>query len=553
MTESSHPSRVALARPAQTSPVKHPLSTAPRSVLAGFVGRVRALAPGVLRAAKQRFIDLEYRLRIARPFTFGDGAPRVFYPGCSLTAADPELVMRAYAWLRARDPKIALWSDCCGMPVEKFSSAEAAERSRERTRRQIRSAGTHEIITACGNCTVQFNGLNVPGLRVTSLYKLLAEEDWGPRPESGPVVVHHPCSARIDKAQQVHFRSLAGRLNLRVVNADEKKHPLACCLVTTPSAVEKRKALADQSLVTYCAHCTMAFQRDVPTRHVLQEVFGRPEDRWRPRGKVARFGQYLRFARDAARRFPQTSGALALPTGEAPQRSKPLRFAAAVAAGVGLAIAAARWSDLPRHAVELATWSSAAGPGGALVFALAYILATVLALPGSVLTLAAGFAWGPRVGFAVVMPVAVAAATTAFLLGRTLLRGRVERLVGRDERLAAIDQAIARDGLRVVLLLRLSPVFPFSLLNYALALSRVSVRDYLIGTALGMLPGAALYVYLGSVVSHASELASGAVRHTSPLSAALYWLGLAATAVAALTITRSARAGLREALATARA
>ncbi|MFO0648051.1 MAG: VTT domain-containing protein [Polyangiales bacterium] len=527
------------------------LNTAPRSILDGLVTRVRALAPGALRALKARFIDLEYRVRIARPFTYGDGAPRVFYPGCSLTAADPELVMRAYAWLRARDPSIALWSDCCGMPVEKFSSAEAAERSRERTRRQIRSAGTQEIITACGNCTVQFNGLDVPGLRVTSLYKLLAEEDWGPRPASGPVVVHHPCSARIDKDQQVHFRSLAGRLNLRVVNADEKKHPLACCLVTTPSAVEKRKALAEQSLVTYCAHCTMAFQRDVPTRHVLQEVFGRPDDRWRPRGKVERFGQYLRFARDAARRFPHD--ALALPAGGAPSRSTPLRLLGAVAAGVGLAIAAARGADLPRHAVELATWSSAAGPGGALVFALAYILATVLALPGSVLTLAAGFAWGPRVGFAVVMPVAVAAATAAFLLGRTLLRGRVERLLGRDARLAAIDQAIARDGLRMVLLLRLSPVFPFSLLNYALALSRVSVRDYLLGTALGMLPGAALYVYLGSVVSHASELVSGSVRHTSPLSAALYWVGLAATAAAALTITRSARAGLREALATARA
>lgn len=507
---------------------------------------MRASAPELLRVAKQRLIDLEYWLRIAKPFTHGEGAPRVFYPGCSLTAADPALVMRAYEWLRARDPNIELWSDCCGMPVEKFSSPEAAERSRERTRRQLRDAGTREIITACGNCTVQFNSLNVPDLRVTSLYGLLAEEDWGPRPESAPVVVHHPCSARIDKTQQTHFRSLAGRLNLRVINADEKKHPLACCLVKTPAAMEKRKALAEQPLITYCAHCTMGFQQDIPTRHVLQEVFGRPEDQWKPQGKVARFGQYRRFAREAAKRFPRGPRSTSA-------RSSWARLGASAAALIGLVVVGARALELPRHAVDLATWSSAAGARGALVFALAYIASAVMMLPGSVLTLAAGFAWGPAVGFALVMPVAVVAATAAFLLGRTLLRARIERRVGSDPRLAALDRAIADDGLRVVLLLRLSPLFPFNLLNYALALTRVSVRDYVVGSTLGMLPGAALYVYLGSAVTRASELATSAGRHSSSWGAALFWLGLVATAAVVTLVTRSARAGLERSLATAKA
>ena len=245
--------------------------------------------------------DLEYRVRVSWPFTFGRGSGRVFYPGCSLTAADPALVMRAYEWLRARDPSVTLWSDCCGMPLEKFASPGAAERGRERTRHLLAEHGTREIITACGNCTVQFDSLEVPGLKLTSLYGLLAEEDWGPRPSAEPTVVHHPCSARIDKGQQAHFRALAGRLHLNVVNVDEKKHPLACCLVKSPAAMEKRAALAGSRLVTYCAHCTMAFQSDVPTRHVLQETFGAPEDRWLPRGKFARFAQYLRFARLASR------------------------------------------------------------------------------------------------------------------------------------------------------------------------------------------------------------------------------------------------------------
>lgn len=300
-----------------------------------------------------RVTDLEYRMRVARPFTHGRGARRVFYPGCSLTAADPELVLRAYEWLRARDPDVALWSDCCGMPLEKFSTPDAAARGRARTRAQLRDAGTEEIITACGNCTVQFRALDVPGLRLTSLYGLLADEDWGPRPDRGPTVVHHPCAARIDKEQQVHFRRLANRLHLNVVNAEETKHPLACCLVKTPGAMEKRKALAGSTLVTYCAHCTVSFQRDVPTRHVLQEAFGAPGDRWTPRGKVERFVQYRRFARLA------DAGAALAPRDAVWRRGATL---AALALGVALVLlvggtAVTRWTSRARVAQDRA-WTA---------------------------------------------------------------------------------------------------------------------------------------------------------------------------------------------------
>jgi hypothetical protein len=246
--------------------------------------------------------DLEYRLRIKRPFAWGAGARRVFFPGCSLAAADPELVLQAYAWLREKDPSVALWSDCCGMPLEKFSTPEAAQRGRARTRQALAESGTTELITACGNCTVQFKKLGVADLKVTSLYALLAEAEWGPRARALPAVVHHPCSARIDKEQQVHFQALADRLGLEVRNADDPKHPLPCCLTRGPGALARRRALEGTPLVTYCAHCTVSFQRDIPTRHVLQEAFD-SQRRWRARGKLARFLQYFRLGRLAARRF----------------------------------------------------------------------------------------------------------------------------------------------------------------------------------------------------------------------------------------------------------
>jgi Fe-S oxidoreductase len=250
--------------------------------------------------------DLEYRLRASWPFALGSGARRVFFPGCALPAADPKLTLKTYEWLKARDPSVELWSDCCGQPLEKFSTDAAAARGRERMRRLLTATRTAEIITACGNCAVQFNGLDLPGLRVTSVYRLLAqllpEEDGGSRASAPTSVVHHPCSARIDKAQQADFHALAQRLSLKLSNAEDKAHPLPCCLVKSPSALARRAALSQQPVITYCAHCTVTFQADLPTRHVLQEVFGSAGDRWKARGKLGRFLQYFRFARLARRR-----------------------------------------------------------------------------------------------------------------------------------------------------------------------------------------------------------------------------------------------------------
>jgi uncharacterized membrane protein YdjX (TVP38/TMEM64 family) len=495
--------------------------------------------------------DLEYRLRIARPFTHGSApsdprGARIFYPGCSLTAADPELVLRAYEWLRARDPSVTLWSDCCGMPLEKFSTTEAAERGRERTRAQLRDAGTTEIITACGNCTVQFQSLNVPNLKLTSLYGLLADEDLGVQVDGAETVVHHPCSARIDKTQQQSFRRLANRLHLNVVNLDETKHPLACCLVKTPSAMAKRKALEDRKLITYCAHCTMGFQEDVPTRHVLQEIFGKPEERWSHKGKVERFREYKRFAHLAAR-----ADAGRAPGAPEVASSSWWKRAAAVAALVVVAFLLVRLlgdGELGPRTLRLLEWSRGAGWLGAMVYGLAYVVATVLLLPGSVLTLGAGFAWGPVVGVAIVSPVSVLAATAAFALGRSLLRARVEKRIGDSAKLAAIDRAVGANGLKLVTLLRLSPILPFNALNYALSLTRVRLRDYVLGSAVGMFPATILYVYLGSLVTNGAELLAGRPAGNAA-TGVLYWGGLLATLAVVVLTTRLARAELDRVLA----
>ena len=176
---------------------------------------------------------------------------------------------------------------------------------------------------------------------------------------------------------------------------------------------------------------------------------------------------------------------------------------AAVAAGVWL-LPLAEWTT------TLAGRARDTGPVGVLLFVVAYVVSTVAFLPGALLTLAAGFAYGPVWGLAIASPASVIGATCAFLLGRTVLRGWAERKVGGSAKARAIDAAVDREGLKLVLLLRLSPVFPFNVLNYALSLTRIGLGRYVLGSAVGMLPGTAFYVYLGSLAPAAAELSTAA-------------------------------------------
>ncbi len=220
-------------------------------------------------------------------------------------------------------------------------------------------------------------------------------------------------------------------------------------------------------------------------------------------------------------------------------------LAGVLAAGVLSSLSFFPWS---KWALELVEWIRGAGALGVGVYALAYVAATLLLLPGSILTLGAGSAYGPLWGTLLVSPVSVLASTLAFLFGRGTARKWVSRRVEQDPRFNAIDEAVGESGLTIVLLLRLSPVFPFNLLNYALGLTRVSLHDYVLASLLGMLPGTFLYVYLGSLVTSASALLSGERPAAGGWRQVLYWGGLGATLLVTVLITKIARKSLDKAL-----
>jgi uncharacterized membrane protein YdjX (TVP38/TMEM64 family) len=136
-----------------------------------------------------------------------------------------------------------------------------------------------------------------------------------------------------------------------------------------------------------------------------------------------------------------------------------------------------------------------------VTFIIIYNLATLLFIPGSLLTLQGGYLFGLFRGSLYVLIAAIIGSILAFLIGRYLSRDWVFRQLEKHPKFKVIDQAVAKEGWKIVLLTRLSPVFPFNLLNYAFGVTQVSLKDYTLGS-LGILPGTIMYVYIGSLAGN---------------------------------------------------
>jgi len=190
-------------------------------------------------------------------------------------------------------------------------------------------------------------------------------------------------------------------------------------------------------------------------------------------------------------------------------------------------------------------WIQNLGPTGAIAFMLLYIVATVAFLPGSILTLGAGVVFGVVLGSLYVFIGATIGATAAFLVGRYLARGWVAKKIAGNDKFQAIDEAVGREGFKIVLLTRLSPVFPFNLLNYAYGVTGVSLKDYFLGS-IGMIPGTIMYVYIGSLAGSLATIGG----ENQPTNATVQWairiIGFIATVAVTVYVTKVARKALEE-------
>jgi uncharacterized membrane protein YdjX (TVP38/TMEM64 family) len=212
-------------------------------------------------------------------------------------------------------------------------------------------------------------------------------------------------------------------------------------------------------------------------------------------------------------------------------------------------VLAARFFPLSLWLNSFLEWVRALGFIGALLYFFVYVLGTVLFVPGTALTLGSGLLFGVLWGTLLVSLASVSGATLAFLIARSFGREWTRKRIERYPRFNIIDRAIGENGFKLVLLMRLQPVFlPFAILNYALGLTRVRLRDYVLASWIGMLPATTLYVYIGTSLKSISDLIQGKSPSGNHWQQLLFWGGLVLSAVLVFVFTRIAKQALRSRL-----
>ncbi|MBD2087196.1 TVP38/TMEM64 family protein [Trichocoleus sp. ST-U3] len=234
---------------------------------------------------------------------------------------------------------------------------------------------------------------------------------------------------------------------------------------------------------------------------------------------------------------------------QSPSSSKIKRIFASflVAALIAALIFAARYFNVQELLKSALAWIDSLGFWAPVTFILIYILATVLFIPGSILTLGAGVVFGVILGSTYVFIGATLGAAAAFLVGRYLARGWVSKQIENNPKFEVIDQAVAEEGFKIVLLTRLSPIFPFNLLNYSFGITQVSLKDYFLAS-IGMIPGTIMYVYIGSLAGSIATI--GAVQPKNSETEIAQWVvrivGFIATVAVTIYVTRIARKALEK-------
>jgi len=213
-----------------------------------------------------------------------------------------------------------------------------------------------------------------------------------------------------------------------------------------------------------------------------------------------------------------------------------------MALGVSLLAVVGAWWLLPvgEWLQSFQQWIKDFGAWGVILFAGVYILATVMLAPGSPFTIAAGLAFGGW-GFLLAWISAAIGASLAFLVARYLVRDRVNELIKPRPKFRAVEKAVSEDGWKIVVLLRLSPVVPFNLQNYFFGVTEIRFWHYVVATLVGILPGTALYVYVGAIGQAASGGDSGGT-----LRWMFFGAGLVATIIVTVMVTKKAKTKLNE-------
>jgi NADPH-dependent glutamate synthase beta subunit-like oxidoreductase/uncharacterized membrane protein YdjX (TVP38/TMEM64 family) len=473
-------------------------------------------------------IDVHQALGFSRFFNTGvaggDGKTRrVFIPGCSLPSYNPELVGKVLAHLQERLPGTGAILKCCGKPTKALGQVDAFKARYAELQAEIDRLGAEEIIVACQSCYVTMKEYS-PKQKVRSLWEVLPEIGLpeaaiGIGKDSGlTFAVHDSCPTRDVPAIQNGIRRILDDLGYATEEPPHTGMQTRCCgfggmvVPVNPELAErvmKRRTaeVSSDCMVTYCAACRESMVRGGKKAvHILDLVFGGP---WKaesefpalPASPLQGWINRHRAKRLMRKAGKSNGGAEATKKGGKAGLWKLGIAAAVIAATVLLMKQLGLFQYVSmQNIMNLKAWIDSLGAIGPLVYVLLFVAACLFFLPGLPIAILGGLAFGPVMGTVWASIGSTLGATMAFLVSRYVARGMVEGWAQSNPVFKKIDDGVAAQGWRMLMITRLVPLFPFNMQNYAYGLTKIGLPTYVTVSWICMLPGAIAFTFMGGAI-----------------------------------------------------
>ena len=458
--------------------------------------RRNAVARKEVSLAPYKSLLFYERVGVSKPFTWAhlpQGCKTVFFPGCGLSGTRPTKAMAAWEYLKQGDPTTGMVLDCCTKPSHDLGRQEAFEHAFGGLHSWLLSRGVERVVVACPNCFKVFSAYGT-GVETVSIYEVMADDrTLKPLHLKGSHYLHHPCATRFEASVQEAASRLLLRSGAMPKGDSADGHHTLCC--GEGGAVESvcagyprgwREKISERRgesrAITYCTGCASRVGNQNGASHLLDIYFhdgkGLHKASTSPRTYVNRL---------MLKRKLKGFGGEAITDGR--HFRQPL-----VKLGAGVMLLAVMLMAYLGGAGEwlrpetLGAWTDGLGVAGPLLYIAVYWIACCLLLPGAPLTMGAAILFGPWLGLLVAVAGSVGGAIFAFLISRYLAAQWVkDRISGTP--LEKLDARLeGESGWKVVGFLRLVPLFPFSLVNMALGVTRVRLFPYALTTLLAMFP-----------------------------------------------------------------
>lgn len=436
-------------------------------------------------------------------------ATSVFFPGCTLTGTRSEITLATYEYLKTITPDIGIVLDCCSKPSHDLGLNERFLKSFQRLTTSLQSKNITKIVTACPSCHATFSKY-APEFNTTTVYEMLADH-----PPQLPVInnttisIHDTCTSRYNKNIQDAIRTLVRHTGAKIEEMQHRRSHAICCgegaaaSFIAPQFQDEWTALRKNEanghrVVTYCAGCSSSLSGSIAATHLLDLLFD-PKKALLHQEKVAKspltYINRLLLKKQLLNNKPPAS----------PGTKRP---SATVKAGLFfltllIAAAAARFLLFPGPAdTALQFFALHLQNCPPFLYIGFFAFASVLFVPALPLVFLGGVLYGQAWGFVFTMAGATLGAGISFLSARYIGSGLFPDLQAHVGWSGIGTAMVKRNGWKLVLLLRLIPLIPFSAVNYGFGFTTIRFTHYIIATIFGILPACGFFaLFSGSLSS----------------------------------------------------